>query len=125
LKGSAVIPASVNNISGNAFNGCSGLKGLIVMSNVTPSSSAFSGSSFNEVLDLSETIDYSVNRYGISNSAVVQEEIGDAIGYVSFIEIGTDAQLSGGAAALLIAVPIVVIAGLLVAFVGYSIVKRY
>lgn len=126
FTGTVIIPSSVTTIKDSAFRYNSNLTDLIIVSDATPGgSNVFSGTSSSlKVLDLS-TVTYAPGTYGLNVNATVSESIGDAIGYISFIEIGSEAQLSGGAAALLIAVPVVVIAGLLVAFVGYSIVKRY
>lgn len=121
-----VIPNSVTSIANYAFDGDSKLTEYVIASDAIPGgANTFAGYGSQSVLDLSDTVDYSVNHYGLAAGATYSDSIGDAIGYVSFVEIGTDPELSGGAAALLIAVPVVVIAGLLVAFVGYSIVKRY
>lgn len=150
FSGAAVIPGSVTWLGQNCFNKCPNITSIVILgsgpiltqttgtntgfesviltaslnSAITPSTNVFRGPYISEFLDLSTT-DIQPGTYGLSADVIVSDSIEDCIGYVSFVEIGSDAEISGGAAALLIAVPIVVIAGLLVAFVGYSIVKRY
>lgn len=126
-----VIPSTstfrtTGSFAGSTFKDNSYLNTVIYASDSALNNNDFQNcSNCQYVLDLSDTEDFTQNRRGLPATITVSDSIGDAIGYVSFIEIGSDAELSGGAAALLIAVPIVVIAGLLVAFVGYSIVKRF
>lgn len=123
--GTVVVPVSVTSLGTNVFSS-NASKAAIIASDAVPGSGTYSfdGSKIKEVLILTDAISPG-NGIPAWTGATFYDSIGDCLGYVSFVEIGTDAELSGGAAALLIAVPVVVIAGLLVAFVGYSIVKRY
>lgn len=125
LNGTLVIPSSVTSLGNNAFRN-TGYSGLVISSDATPGGTGtFQISSLTEVLDLSE-IDYSVDRYGIPVTATVSESIGDCFGFVSIVTIerGSSGAL-GGAAALLYAIPVVIIAAMLVAGAGWIISKRY
>lgn len=88
---------------------------LIIASDVVPTTNIASSSKFTTVLDLSDTVDYSVNRYGIPSNATVSDSIGDCFGYISFVEIGSDPMLTGSTAALLIAIPLLMVVGLTIA----------
>ena len=127
MNGVVVIPDSVTTISPNAFSNTNKVKTLIVSSDAIPGTNSLKMTGITEVLDLSEDIDYSTDgaTYGIPATATVETTIGDAIGYVSFTEIGTDAPLSGSAATLLLVIPVIIIASMLVAAVGWFIYNRY
>ena len=125
FTGALIVPASVTSIGMYAF-GSTRFTDIMILSDATPGNYAFStGNYTTSVLDMSETIDYSTTRYGIGNGAAVQDNIGDAIGYISFIEIGTDAPLSGSAATLLMIIPAIVVISILVAAVVWFIYNRY
>lgn len=114
-----VIPNTIESIGAQSFAGCSSLVNLIISSEATPLGSgsyvAFRlCSNVQEMLDLSDTVDYSVNRYGFSNDATVQDNIGDALGYISFTEIGSDPLVPAGAAAVMLAIPVVILGALIV-----------
>ena len=112
----AVIPESVTSIGAYAFDGCSHLTNLIVSSNATPSSNSFGNGSntpISLIVDLSQDVDYTTNKYGAPASAAVSETIGSAFGYISFVEIGSDPILPEGAAALMVAIPVVIFAALI------------
>lgn len=135
FSGDLVIPASVTYMEG-AFGACSGLKGtlvipdsitnhysgfngtkfktLIVSAENTPGSSSTFPSTITTILDLSDAVDFSQNKYGASSSATVQDNIGDALGYISFVEKGSDPLVPAGAAAVMLAIPVVILGALIV-----------
>lgn len=114
LREPIVIPASATSIGQNAFKGCTNVKDLVIVSDATPGTTSFDMSGLTEVLDLSDAIDYDTDRYGIPAAATVQDNIGDALGYISFTEIGSDPAISGAMATILITIPLVMIAGLVI-----------
>lgn len=110
-----VVPASLTAIGSSSFGGLKS-PGVVIASDAVPSGNAFSDNSYlTEVLDLSDTVDYSVNRYGIPANATVSDSIGDCFGYISFTEIGSDPAITGPIATLLIAVPLLMVVGLTIA----------
>lgn len=127
ITGNLYIPPSVTTINSQAFKNTH-ITSVIINTEATTgiNSSAFSGMSLlTEVLDVSDAVDYSANRHGIRTQAEVSDSIGDAMGYVSFIEIGSDAPLSGSAATLLVVIPAVLVVTLLIAAVGWFVYNRY
>ena len=95
------------------FQNCTGFKTIVVSSDVVPSNNAYSTlTGVTKIVDLSDEIDYSVNRYGLPANAVISTTIGDSIGYISYTEIGEDAAISGPMATALMAVPVVILIGL-------------
>ena len=97
------------------FQNCTGFKTIVTVSNEIPSNNAYSTlTGITKIVDLSDEIDYSVNRYGLPANAVVSTTIGDSIGYISYTEIGEDAAISGPMATALMAVPVVILIGLAV-----------
>lgn len=126
-----VIPHSVTSIGAGAFNGNSTTTGLIIASDAIPGDNNvfYNMSSTMEVLDLSDVVDYSVDRYGMNANVTVSDSIGDAIGYISYSEIEITVPGSGGlggsAASLLYVIPAVIIATLLIAAVGWFVYNRY
>lgn len=126
-----VIPESVTDFGTNTIFGTSSLKGFVIASDSTPASAtqfSTNNTSF-ELLDLSDTIDYSVDRYGIPDAVAVSDNIGDALGYISYSEIEITVPggggLGGSAASLLYVIPAVIIATLLIAAVGWFVYNRY
>jgi len=142
LKGDLILPDTLTMLNGSyVFGGCTGLTGTLVIPNsvTTLGGRAFQGSTFEkviiasdgipnsnnplflqmtsvpEVLDLSETVDYSVTRSGLPSTATIYDTIGDCFGYISFAEIVSDPVLTGPIATLLIAVPLLMVVGLSIA----------
>ena len=112
--GTLLVPASVTEIGNDAFYNDS-FTNVIIASEDTPGNVySFGILNVTSVLDLSDTVDYSQNRYGLPAAATVQDNIGDALGYVSFTEIRTDPLIPGGAAAVMLAIPVVILASLIV-----------
>ena len=120
-----VIPSSIEYIGSNAFYG-SRMTALIISSDCTPSSNSFNSTSASlQVLDLSDAIDYSVNRYGINANATVSDSIGDCFGFVASAQIsheepGGDSPYSF----LFAAIPAILLISLLVIAAGFVIAKR-
>ena len=127
FNGAVVIPASVTSIGSDVFRTCSLLKSAIIASDATPGNDIFtSANSITEIMDLSSTIDYSVNRYGMPAGATVYDTIGDCFGFVSIVS--TTHGTSGGMGEysnLIYAIPIVIISALLVAFGAFVIRRDY
>lgn len=146
LTGSVIIPNSVTTIGINAFNGCGCSDSLVVPYSVTTlSNNAFNGAKFThliivsdavplnngvfqmynltDVLDLSNTVDYSVDRYGIPANATVSDSIGDCFGFVSVVEYTIPG--SGSATQELIAMlPLIMVLGLVLFAIGTVIWNR-
>lgn len=143
--GPLVIPDSVTSIGSSAFNlnrfdgtlyigenitrlnasyKYNSFTGLIINSDLTPNNaSAFDiGTQLTEVLDLSDTIDYSVNRYGIPAAATVSDSIGDCFGFVSIVDLSG----SGGSPTqtLIAMLPLIMVLGLVLMAVGIFIWNR-
>ena len=114
-----VIPDTVTSIGSSAFQYFKAYKLIIASEAIPGNATAFSNSSGSytlEVLDLSDTVDYSVDRYGLkTNNVVIYDSIGDCFGYISFTEIGSDPAITGPIATLLIAVPLLMVVGLTIA----------
>ena len=125
FTGSLVIPSSVTTISGGAFQNNTGISQCIIASDATPGNGySLNASNATEVLDLSDTVDYSVDRYGINAGAEVSDSIGNCFGFVSIVSIahGTPGGM-GEYSNLIYAIPIVIISALLVAF-GVFVIRR-
>lgn len=147
LKGTIVIPEGVTTLSYNTFNKCTlldtlvipesvttianqfadrnGLKKLIISSDAVPGSNAFRQYSPNggtEVLDLSDTVDYSTNNYGM-RTPVVYNTIGDCFGFVSVVDYTTG---GGGSPTqqLIAMLPLIMVLGLVLMAVGIFIWNR-
>ena len=114
-KDLVLVPNSVTSIGNNAFQGVYSDYLIIASDSIPSNSTAFQNSVRYGVLDLSDSVDYSVDRYGINANATIYDTIGDCFGYISFIEIGSDPLLTGSTAALLIAVPLLMVVGLTIA----------
>ena len=115
FTGSLVIPSSVTTIGGSAFRGVDNIKNVIIQSDATPSNAdSLMMNGVTSILDLSDAIDYSTNRYGLPAGATVQDNIGDALGYISFVEKGSDPLVPAGAAAVMLAIPVVILGALIV-----------
>lgn len=116
ITGAIVIPSSVTSIGNSPFQYSKNATSVIITSDATPgNTSTFTGcNAVTSVLDMSDTIDYSQNRYGLPEAATVQNNIGDALGYVSFTELSTDPLVPAGAAAVMLAIPVVILASLIV-----------
>ena len=128
FNGTVVLPSSVSEIGHAAFYKCTNIKSVVIATDTTPTNTLtfYDDNNISEVLDLSDTIDYSVNRYGIPAGATVYDTIGDCFGFVSIVSIAHGSSgVLGGASALLYAIPVVIIAAMLVAGVGWFIGKRY
>lgn len=121
-----VVPDSVSTI-GVPFIDCNQVKQLVIASDATPgNNSAFSMTGVQEVLDLSSTIDYSVNRYGIAAGATVQDNIGDSAGYISFVKTeGSGVEIPDSIKGLMFAIPVVILASLLVAIAIMAFKRDY
>ena len=115
FTGSLVIPDSVTSIGATSFYGSDGFKELIISSDATPDNAyAFTMTSVDTVLDLSDTVDYSVNRYGIPAGATVQDNIGDSIGYLGVAFIPGESDLSPSAVALMYVIPVIILVSLII-----------
>ena len=135
LSGTLTLPSSLTQIKSTVFMDCSGLTGtiilsdtltqwqgtafsrtqftdLVILTDVTPIAN-FNNTVFDQVLDLS-SVDYDNNRYGLPVDATVQDNIGDALGYISFVEKGSDPLVPAGAAAVMLAIPVVILGALIV-----------
>ena len=135
LSGTLTLPSSLTKIKSTVFNNCSGLTGtiilsdtltqwqgtafsrtqftdLVILTDVTPIAN-FNNTVFDQVLNLS-SVDYDNNRYGLPVDATVQDNIGDALGYISFVEKGSDPLVPAGAAAVMLAIPVVILGALIV-----------
>lgn len=125
ISGTIVIPSSVEMIGGSVFSSDPGISTVIIASNATPgNSNAFSGVAANGyVLDLSDAIDYSVDRYGLAATATVQDNIGDSAGYIGVAYVAGANPLGDGATAILMAVPVVILASLL-GMIAVAVFKR-
>lgn len=117
-----VIPNTVSSIGrgpitiGNTFKGNSYLNTLIYASDSALNDNDFQNcNNCQYVLDLSDTEDFTQNRRGLPATITVSESIGDCFGYISFTEIGSDPMLTGSTAALLIAIPLLMVVGLTIA----------
>ena len=146
ITGSLVIPSSVTAIGNRAFSGCTGFTGslvipssvisigqnafyniqctdVIILSDATPGSNALYSTTIANVLDFSDTVDYSVDRYGIPDTATVYDSIGDCFGFVSVVDYHTPG--SGSPTQTLIAMlPLIMVLGLVLMAVGIFIWNR-
>ena len=120
-----VLPSSLTQISDYAFGGVRA-SDLIISVNAIPAGSHAYGINASEVLDLSDTIDYSVDRYGIPADATVSDSIGDCFGFVSIVSTpsGTPGAL-GAYSPLLYAIPVLILAGLLVGVAAVMLRRDY
>lgn len=117
VSGAAVIPDSVTFIGDGAFSGAF-FPNIIIDSDAIPSGyDVFNSNNIQEVLDLSDTVDYSVDRYGIPSSATISDSIGECFGFISVVEYTT----GGGSTPtqmLIAAIPLVMAIGLVVGCIG-------
>ena len=150
---SLVIPADIDRLPGATYSSCTGMVGtLVIPSNITalglrefdrtnfdtmiyasdytPYGSDSSNTSFGTmnnirtILDLSSSGVFSENRYYLPNSAVIENSIGDCIGFISTVSIAHNVPgAMGQYSNLVYAIPIIIIAALLMAFVA-SIIRR-
>lgn len=115
------IPDSVTYIGDGAFH-VTTAQNVIIVSDAIPGTGAFESNLIHEVLDLSNTVDYSVDRYGIPSSATVSDSIGDCFGFISVVEYTTGGDPTP--TQMLIAVlPLLMVVGLIVGCIGYLKVK--
>lgn len=114
FTGTLVIPSSAEFIGDEAFRGCNGITNLIISSDTTPQSNTFTMTGLTDVLDLSDTVDYSVNRYGIPAGAAVQDNIGGSIGYLGVAFIPGESDLSPSASALMYVIPAIILVSLII-----------
>lgn len=122
-----VLPDSVTTLGNYVFIGLTGLNALIVASETVPGSGYFSyNTGITDVLDLSDTIDYSIDRYGIPATATVYDSIGDCFGFISAVSIAHNVPgAMGQYSNLVYVIPIVIIASLLVAFAAFITRRDY
>ena len=114
LTGTFVIPSSVTTLPSSSFLAQAPLTGLVIISNATPGTNTFYNiSTLTEVLDLS-SVTYSAGQNGLAAGVTVQDNIGDALGYISFVEKGSDPLVPAGAAAVMLAIPVVILGALIV-----------
>ena len=150
LKGDLILPDTLTTLSGSyMFGGCTGLTGTLVIPNsvTTLGGRAFQSSTFEkviiasdgipnsnnplflqmtsvpEVLDLSETVDYSVTRSGLPSTATIYDSIGDCFGFVSVVDYHTP---GGGSPTqqIIAMLPLVMVLGLVLVAVGIFIWNR-
>lgn len=123
--GTIVIPESVTTIGQFVFSSTRAAN-IIIASDATPANSIFSSTSGTvAVLDLSNTIDYSVNRYGIGADVDVQDNIGDCFGFVASSQVGHEEPGGDGPYSFLFAaIPAILLIGVLVIAAGFVIAKR-
>ena len=114
LNDVVVVPASVTALPQYLFTGSSNVKTLIIASDGTAGYETFKMNGVQTVLDLSDTEDYSVNGHGLPNTATFGTSIGNCLGYISFIEKGSDPLVPSGAAAVMLAIPVVILGALIV-----------
>ena len=118
VSGAAVIPDSVTFIGDGAFSGAFFFY-MIIDSDAIPSGyETFNSNSIQETLDLSDTVDYSVDRYGIPSSATVSDSIGECFGFISVVEYTSGGGLTP-TQMLIAAIPLVMVIGLVVGCIGY------
>lgn len=122
--GALVISSNVTSIGASAFQNCNSLTSAIIASNATPDNNALSMSGITEILDLSDTVDYSVDRYGMPVTATVSDNIGDCFGFISVVEIESAPLLTGPIATLLTTIPLLMVVGLVIAAIGYVRMKN-
>lgn len=111
LTDTLVIPSSVNSIGSESFRACR-CSNIIIASNAVPVYTCFNFTSPNEVLDLSDNVDYSVDRYGLPDSATVSDSIGDCFGYVAILEYSTGGGTGSPTQQLIALLPVVMLAGI-------------
>ena len=110
IKDLVFIPDSVTSIGTNAFQG-SWSNYLIIASDAIPgNSTAFQNSARSEVLDLSNTVDYSVDRYGINANTTVYDSIGDCFGYIAVVDL--EGEGNGTIGDLIALLPVIMLAGI-------------
>ena len=119
FTGTLVLPAGLTDIGDNAFSDSS-FDNMIVMSDATPSSDAFSGMAVRQVLNLSDT-EYTETSYGL-NANEVRDEI-DADSYICVVSYEETVYKEGAIYSLLPVIPLVAVAGLVIG-VGVSVVRR-
>lgn len=118
-----VIPNTIELIGYQAFTQ-SKFKTVIIASDDEPydSSTFSSASKITQVLDLSRSVDYSVDRHGIRAEAEVSDNIGDCFGFISVVDV---AGSGGGPVSDLIGIlPVVIVAGLVLVAVAMLIIRR-
>ena len=119
FTGTLVLPAGLTDIGDNAFSDSS-FDNMIVMSDATPSSDAFSGMAVRQVLNLSDA-EYTKTSYGL-DAEEVESEI-DADSYICVVSYEETVYKEGAIYTLLPVIPLVAVAGLVIG-VGVSIMKR-
>ena len=110
-----VIPDSVTSIGSQAFqyykNSCNN---IIMASSAIPGNNAFftysSNTTIPEFLDLSDTVDYSVDRYGLRSDVIVSDSIGDTFGYIAVADL--EGEGNGTIGDLIALLPVVMLAGI-------------
>ncbi len=119
FTGTLILPAGLTSVGDNAFSDSS-FDNMIVMSDATPSSDAFSGMAVRQVLNLSDT-EYTKTSYGL-NANEVRDEI-DADSYICVVSYEETVYKEGVVYSLLPVIPLVAVAGLVIG-VGVSVMRR-
>ena len=120
-----LIPNSVTTIEQSAFVNNTSTNTLIIASDLTYSSSSlsvFATSSDAVVLDLSNTVDYSVDRHGINANATVSDNIGGCFGFISVVDVSGGGN--GPVGDLIGIIPLVMLAGIVLFSIGALIIRR-
>lgn len=119
FTGTLILPAGLTSVGNNAFSDSS-FDNMIVMSDATPSSDAFSGMAVRQVLNLSDA-EYTKTSYGL-NANEVRDEI-DADSYICVVSYEETVYKEGATYSLLPVIPLVAVAGLVIG-VGVSVMRR-
>lgn len=125
-----VIPSSITTMYADSssaanFGSMTNLKNVVIVSDAVPMYGQYlfsSSSHIEEVLDLSDNVDYSTSRYGIPNTATVSDSIGDCFGFISVVDVSGN---GGGPTQTLIGMlPLIMVLGLVLMAVGIFIWNR-
>ena len=73
----------------------------------------YSSTQLSEFLNLSDT-DYQPGTFGIAAGVVVSDSIGDSIGYISYVKIGSGSDVPASASALMYVIPALILVSLVI-----------
>lgn len=125
LSGPLVIPSTVTSVSNYSFRNCSGLTGLVIEGEPTIHATSFQGDTLiKEVLNLG-SLDVTTTSYGLNADEVRQgdEAIIESSSYIAQMKI--EHPVDTTITTILNIVPILLIAGIILAVTGFVLYRRF